>query len=112
MIARRLERPVDAAENALALMRDLRELAVHRGWRAHDLPAERLADRLQPKADAEHRDLRRGCFDKVEADAGLVGRAGTGREHDRVGVGVDHLTRGHLVIAMHDDISPQLAKIM
>src|SRR3954451_14572461 len=53
MIARRLERPVDAAEHARALMAHLGELAVHRLRRADDLAAERLADRLMAEADPE-----------------------------------------------------------
>src|SRR5215213_6180103 len=53
VIARRPKRPVDAAEYALALMRDFGELAMHRRRRAHDLAAERLTDRLQAEADAE-----------------------------------------------------------
>ncbi len=53
MVARRLERPVDAAEHALALVRHLGQLAVHRLRRADDVAAERLADRLMAEADAE-----------------------------------------------------------
>ena len=56
MVARRLERAVDAAEDAVALVADLGELAVHRQRRAHDLAAEGLADRLVAEADAEDRD--------------------------------------------------------
>jgi len=40
MIPRGLERPVDAAEDTLALMRDLGKLAVHRHRRAHHLAAD------------------------------------------------------------------------
>src|SRR5947209_20603797 len=83
MIARGFEGSVDAAEDALALMRDLGELAVHRYRCAHDLAAERLADGLQAEADAEHRDFFCCLFDELEANARLVRRAGTGREHDR-----------------------------
>ena len=58
VIARRLERAVDAAEHACAAVADLGELAVHRQRRAHDLAAEGLADRLMAEADAEDRDRR------------------------------------------------------
>ena len=60
------------------------DLAVHRRRRADDLAAERLADRLVAEADAEDRDLARSGGDQVEADAGLVRRAGAGRQHDRL----------------------------
>ena len=53
-----------------------------------------------------------GLADQVEADAGLVGRAGAGRQHDRVGVHRDHLVGGDLVVAMHDDVRPQPAEIV
>ncbi len=66
------------------LVLDLGQLAVHRHRRAHHLAAERLADRLMAEADAEDRDGRRRLGDQVEADAGLVRRAGAGREHDRL----------------------------
>src|SRR6185295_7977862 len=89
MIARRLERSVDAAEDAAAPVLDQRELAMHRNRRAHDLAAEGLADRLMAEADAKDRDGRRCLADQVEADAGVVWRAGAGREHDGVGIGRD-----------------------
>src|SRR5262249_55413676 len=46
MIPRRLERGIDAAKDAAAAVPDFRKLAVDRHRRAHDLSAERLADRL------------------------------------------------------------------
>ena len=87
MIARRLERCVDAAENAGAGMADRRELAVHRRGRAHHLAAEGIADRLMAEADAEDRDLAGSRGDEIEADAGLFGRARAGGEHNGVGIG-------------------------
>ena len=56
--------------------------------------------------------LARCLGDEVEADAGLVRRAGAGREHDRFRIGRDHGADGHLVVAMHDDVRPQPAQIM
>ena len=85
---------------------------MHRHRRAHHVAAEGLADRLLAEADAEHRNGRRGLVDQIEADAGLVRRAGAGREHDRVRIGGDHVARGHLVVAMHGDLRPQLAEIV
>src|ERR1700722_6767937 len=104
MIARRLERAVDAAEYAFALVAYLGELAVDGHRRAHHLSAERLADSLMSEADAEHRNGRRCLLDELEADAGIVGGARTGREHDGVGVGGDDLGARHLVVAVHDDV--------
>ena len=112
MIARRLERPVDAAKHAGAFMTDIGHLAVDRHGRAHDLAAEHLADGLMAKAHAHDRDRRRGLFDQFEADAGFVRRAGAGRQHDGVRARCDDVGRRHLVVAMHDNIRSQPAEIM
>ena len=87
MIARRLERPIDAAKNAGAAMTDRRELAVHRGRRAHHFAAEGVADRLMAEADAEDRNFAGRRGNQIEADAGFLWRAGARREHDGVGIG-------------------------
>ncbi len=55
VVTRGLERPVDAAEHAAALVVDLRELAVHRQRRLGHGRAEHLSDRLVAEADAEER---------------------------------------------------------
>ena len=85
MIARRLKRPVDAAKHAARIMRDVRQLAVHRQGRANDLAAENLADRLMAKAHARASACRRRGAHEVEADAGFVRRARARRQHDGVG---------------------------
>src|SRR5207253_450402 len=77
MVARRLEWPVDAAQDAQTPMLDQRELAVHRHRRAHHPAAENLPDRLVAKADAENRDGRRRLGNEIEADARIGRRAWT-----------------------------------
>src|SRR5664280_2596021 len=111
MIARRLERPVDAAQHAGAGVLDLEHLAVRRR-RAHYLAAERLADRLMPEADTEDRNVRCGLGNQIEADAGFVRGAGAGREHDGFRFGGDHIGGRNLVVAMHDNVRPQPAQVM
>src|SRR5689334_2801156 len=112
MIARRFERRIDAAKNAAAAMLDFRQFAVNRDRRAHHLAAEGLADRLMTKTDAEDRDARRGGSDQVETDAGLVRRAGAGREHNGVRFGGADVVRRHFVIAVHLDLGPELTEIV
>src|SRR5439155_21418642 len=112
MIARRLERRIDAAEHPGAAVPDLGELAVHRHRRAHDLSAERLADCLVTEAYAENRNALRGLVDQIETDARLVRRAGTRREHNRIRVGGEHVGACELVVAMHGYLRPQPAEIM
>src|ERR1700690_612299 len=111
MIARGVERPVDAAENAGAAVLDLEHLAVRRR-RAHDFAAERLSDRLVAEEDAENRNAWRGLDDEFETGAGLVRRAGARREHDGFRLSGDHLGGRNLVVAMHDDVRPQPAQVM
>src|SRR5690349_2633590 len=58
VIACRLERPVDAAKDALAPMPDYGKLAVHGDRSAHDCASERLTYGLMPQTDAEDRNCR------------------------------------------------------
>src|SRR6266516_3455244 len=112
MVARGLERRVDAAEHAAAPMPDLGELAVDGDRRAHDPSAERLPDRLVAETHAENRNARRGLVDEIEADARLIGSARAGREHDRVRIGREHVGARELIVAMHHDLRAQSAEIM
>ncbi len=83
MVARRLERPVQAAEKPLGVVADARHFPVHRVGRPHHVAPESLADRLMAEADAEDRRRAARGAHEVEADAGFVRRAGTGRQHDQ-----------------------------
>ena len=76
-------------------------------------PAEGLPDRLMAKADAEQRDsaLGRGG-DGVEADAGPVGIAGAGRQHDAIGTQIKRLCHRQCVITFHHDFRAQFAEEM
>jgi hypothetical protein len=93
-------------------MLHLGKLAMDRYRRAHDVAAESLADGLMAKADAKDRDGGRGLVDQLEANAGIVRRAGSGREHDGLGVSGNDLVRRDLVVAMHGNIGPEPAQIM
>ena len=113
MIARRLERPVDAAEHAVRPRGGSR-----RACRA-SAPARARPCRRTPGRSPDGRGRRRGSgcvgaalLDQVEADAGLVRRAGAGRQHDRLGLAREHVVDRDLVVAMHDDVRPQLAQVV
>src|SRR6516164_1098610 len=112
MVARRLERRIDAAKDAAAVVADLRQFAVHLRRRSHHLAAEGLADRLMAEADAEDRNFLRRLRDQIEADAGLLGRARPGRQHDGVRVGSDHGFARHFVVATDLDFGAQLTEIV
>src|SRR5262249_39951561 len=64
MIANAPERAVKPTKNHLAVMFNSRELAVHRFWGAHGLPAKSLAERLMPEANPKDRNGLRGCGDE------------------------------------------------
>ena len=103
---------VDAAKYSVPAVADFRKLAVDRDRRAHDFCTERLADRLMAEAYAKDRHALRGPLDQIEANSRFVRRAGTGREHDRVRIGREHVGARELVIAVHGDFRPKLAQVV
>src|SRR5579885_1843499 len=111
MITRCFESIVDAVEHAFAVMLDLRELPVH--WPcAHNVAAISGADCLMAETDAEDR---RGCaeaFHEFERNSRVVRRAGTGRDHDRIGVPLFKLVDRNLVVAVHLHLGPEHAEGM
>ena len=107
MIARGSERRGEAGENAGAVMRDERSLAMHQPA-AHDLSAEMLADRLVPQAHAQQRQARIGAGrNQIEADAGLVRCAGAGRKNDSRRVQGKRLVHTEHVIASDLNLAAQ-----
>src|SRR4051812_25158031 len=85
MVARRLVWAGQPCENAMALVVDARNLAVHERLRMHDAAAERLADRLVAEAHAQDRHGALQLREELEANAGLVRRARPGRQDDALG---------------------------
>src|SRR3546814_18459440 len=65
------------------------------------------------EAGAEQRAPRVGAGgDEVEADARVIGRAGAGRDEDRVGAGAKGLCRGERVVAFDAHLGAQLDQIV
>ena len=112
VIARGQEIIVEAAEHRLAGVMHAGQLAVHRFGRAHDAAAIDLADGLMAQAHAQDRHVAGGLFDHLQADAGLVGGAGAGRQHDAFRLHRQRLGGRDLVIADHVHLRAQLAQIM
>src|SRR2546428_8387730 len=121
VIAAGVQRPWRAAKEGAAVVDDLLRLSVHRLSCAHHLPPERLPDALVPEAHAEdgHHALRPGksvqpasAGDQLQADPGLVRRAGARREHQPLRpAGEDG--RGALAIAaQHLHRSAELAEAL
>ena len=72
---------------------------MHEHGRANDLAAIGLADGLMAQAHAEDGYGRPGRLDQLQADAGLVGRAGTRREHDALRLHAHDVGNADLVVA-------------
>ena len=84
VVPRGLEHLGQVLEHAAPVVVDRRRLAVHDLGRAHDPPAEDLADALVAEADAEDRQALTSQFgDRGRAHARVLGQARTGRHHQR-----------------------------
>src|SRR5690606_20241232 len=66
-----------AGKDALALMMNRRQLAMHDLLRPDDVAAEGLANTLVPQTDSQQRDAPGELLDDFHRDTGLVGRTGT-----------------------------------
>src|SRR6186997_14377 len=64
------------------------------------------------KTDTEDRNSWRCFFDQRETDAGLIGCAGTGRQHNRVRLRSHHVGNRNLVVAMHGNVRPKPSQIV
>src|SRR5262245_40814023 len=71
MVARGFERTIDSTKDAITLVMDFRELAVHQDRRTHDLAAEGLADGLVTQAHAQDGNGSGRLGDQLQADSGL-----------------------------------------
>src|SRR3954447_5913732 len=112
VIARHGQRVGQPGEDALAVVRDLRRLAVD-GLMADHPAAEGLAHRLVAEADAERPDAGLGeAAHDLDRDPRLVGGARAGRDDRPVIAAREQLVdRGHVVA--HDvQIRPQFAQVL
>ncbi len=83
MIARCFKILFEAFKDALIVMRNRADLAMHGPRCRNDESAKSLSDRLMPQTNAEHRNIS-GCLpNELKADASFVGIAGAGRKYDR-----------------------------
>ena len=83
VVSRRTHRRRTSDEQPLPAVQDLADFSVHRHARPPDVRAERFADRLMAQADAEERNVAVGA-NKLDDTSGAHGRAGTGRDDDRL----------------------------
>src|SRR5262245_39686588 len=111
MVARCLQRSINAAKYSGPGMPDFRKLPVE-GSCPHDFSAKGLPDGLVAEAYPEDWNAGGRFADEIEANAGFVGRAGAGRENDRIGLQRHDVADRNLVVAMDDHVRPQPSQIV
>jgi hypothetical protein len=97
-------------EDAFRLMPDIGHLAMHQFRRPDHLAAKGLADSLVAEADAQNGHLVLRLGDKVEADPGLIGRAGARRQHNCLGPCRENLADADLVVAMDHRLGAEITQ--
>jgi hypothetical protein len=112
VIAGRLEAGGKTPEDPAAVVGDGGRLAVHLSARAGDRPPEGLPDGLVAQADAQDRHPGVKALDQPERDAGPVGVAGPGRDHDRLRGERLHVVDRERVVARHAHGGAELAHVL
>ena len=101
-----------AGEDALAVVVDLRRLAVHEVGGRNHLAAVGLADALIAQADAEDRDLAGQLVERRQGDAAVFGAARPGGDEDGVGPLRPDALHVDGVVAEDEGIGPELAQLL
>ena len=100
------------AKDPMAIGSDGAGLAVHLHARTHHLAAQRRAHGLVPQAHTKKRQLAGEVADGLDADAGLGGRARSGRQYQAVGPQGGDARDGDLVVAEHAHVLAELTEIL
>src|ERR1700722_684352 len=111
MVARRRKRIGQVLEYARAAMADLGNFSVHRRFGAHHLAAESLADRLVAETDAEDGHMP-GLGYQLQADAGMVGIARSGRDDDALRLQRQGRFDGERVVPFDRYLGAELAQVV
>src|SRR5262245_29895222 len=93
-------------------MTDRRRLAVHLRLGARDRGAVRLADHLMTETDAEDRRGGTEPPDDLERHAGLIGVAGSGRDHHALRLERGDRVAGQRVVAYNLEARAELAQVL
>ena len=112
MIAGRRKRVFDGLEQALPIVMDRAQFAVHGFWRAHHAAAERLADGLEPEADTEQRNPAGGCGNQIQAYSGLIGLARPRRKADGFGLKCQRFAGAESIVAVSNNVRAQFTEIV
>ncbi len=99
VVTGRVERVRQAGEDALAVVVNGRDLAVHDSHVANDFAAKSMADALVAEADAEDGRLAREPLQDIVRHARLVRRTRAGGDDDVTGFEGGDLVRRDLIVA-------------
>jgi hypothetical protein len=113
----------ESGEDGFAVVLDGAGFAVHEVPGADDLASEGCANGLVPEADAQQGDATgtASCAgrnsggemaDEVDADAGFLGSAGSGRDDDAVGTESLDFSEGDFIVAADFDLGAQFSEIL
>ena len=106
------QRGGNSAKNGLAVVFDQAGLAVHQCFCAYDVAAKSRADGLMTEADSEQGNFAGEMANQIDADAGVLGRAGTGRNQDTIGVERSDLADREFIVTAYLDLGAELPQIL
>lgn len=112
MVTRCFEIIIEAPEDASSRVMDAAEFAMHGHRRSYDLAAVGLPDGLMAQAYAQDRKVPLGSHDEIQANAGLVGCAWSGREDESLGFQRKHVLHAQFIVAFDGHLGAQFREIM
>jgi hypothetical protein len=112
VIASGCKRVRQFAEDTLGIVVDFAGLAVEELRSAHHFAAKCRANCLVSQADAKNREFAREPANQLNADAGVLRRAGTRRNHNALRLAARNFLHGNFVVAVDFNVATQLAEIL
>src|SRR5579863_6981235 len=85
---------------------------MHQVRSAYDLAAESCADGLMSQAHAEDGYFAGEVPDEINADAGILRRAWSGRDHNALGLHIFDVSNRDLVVAANLVLRPEFSEIL
>src|ERR1700730_10522012 len=98
-------------KNTFIVMHDRAGLAVHKVGGAYYVAAEGRANSLMSKAHPEHGQFSHEVAYQINADAGILRRAGTGRNYDALGLHGLQISNINLVVTANLNLGTQLSQM-
>src|SRR6202049_1012874 len=107
VVASGSHRDRQSLKNTFIVMHDRAGLAVHKVCGAYYVAAEGRANGLMSKAHPEHWHFSNEVAYEINADAGILRRAGTGRNYDALGLHCFHIRNRNLVVTANLNLGTQ-----